>query len=301
MRWGYAYFHLLIDCLLAVTTQLATLTKYSARDTVDVYTVPEVLRFWPWFERVLLAQNSRYRPITRPRQKGLRAQYTAWPTDKLIRYACKPCLRDLAYAYEGLKPFYEPVTCTHTLLLVRTGTRKLRNYPSLWVHLARVSAPYDVPVVPFFGNESVSEMIRLFSSACAVVGTHGAGHANTIFSRRDALIVEISTYAAPQSLTDIDTEPVLWRSNEYNVATGLDYGMKWTNYHVEYAYLRPIPQEQHYRPNGTIEALQGYSWNSYIKGMHMALDRQHIHNIAALVGTHLGTVLPRRDLRIQAP
>jgi hypothetical protein len=173
MRWGYAYFHLVMDCLLAVTTQLPTLIQYSARNTADVYTIPEVLRFWPW-------RNTR-----------------------LIRYACKPCLRDLAYAYEGLKPFYEPVACTHTLLLVRTGTRKLRNYPSLWVHLARVSAPYDVPVVPFFGNESLSEMIRLFSSACAVVGTHGAGHANTIFSRKDALVVEISTYMLPRSLSQI--------------------------------------------------------------------------------------------------
>jgi capsular polysaccharide biosynthesis protein len=37
-------------------------------------------------------------------------------------------------------------------------------------------------------------MVHLFAGACAVVGYHGAGATNTIFSRNRTLVVEIDTY-----------------------------------------------------------------------------------------------------------
>jgi hypothetical protein len=282
-----------LDCLLPTTVQYITLLEYSARQEVDVYLLWPLDRFWPLIGRVLTAQNRSYRLLTKdPKADSItyNETFTSFKPGSGARVHCKQCLRDLAYQYAEVPPATQPVTCAHTLYMVRTS-RGLRNYRSLMGHLKRVGAPYGVPVIPFYGNESVLDTITLFSNACAVFGTHGAGHTNAIFCRKDALVVEINTYIAPESHTDVDAAPISWRSNEGAIVTGLDFHMKWIKYHVEYSNMRPVPKEEHYKPHGRIDALET-DWSHYIKGMDMVLDRQNLHNLAALLEAHLADIFP---------
>ena len=51
-------------------------------------------------------------------------------------------------------------------------------------------------VVPYFGNESLRDTVSVFSRACVVLGIHGAGFSNVIFSRRNTLAIEITLHRA---------------------------------------------------------------------------------------------------------
>jgi hypothetical protein len=46
--------------------------------------------------------------------------------------------------------------------------------------------------VIYFGNESVADTIQLFVHASFVIGYHGAGHANAIFSPDSAVVIEFA-------------------------------------------------------------------------------------------------------------
>ena len=58
-----------------------------------------------------------------------------------------------------------------------------RSFAAPYPHLAHLFSSYGYHVRPYFGNESFLETFELYSSSDIIVGFHGAGHINLVFSR----------------------------------------------------------------------------------------------------------------------
>jgi hypothetical protein len=71
------------------------------------------------------------------------------------------------------------------------------------------------------------------AGACAIVGYHGAGHTNAMFSRNNTYVLEVSTFEKPGDNTSI------WRSNRQNTVMKMDNTVVWEVYPIELECLRP--------------------------------------------------------------
>lgn len=72
----------------------------------------------------------------------------------------------------------------------------------------------NVPVVSFYGNETMIETINLFSSAQVIIYFHGAGIGNIIYAPDHVILVELSIFVDPSFYGKSNTSPsvYLWRS-----------------------------------------------------------------------------------------
>lgn len=129
-----------------------------------------------------------------------------------------------------------PASCDDARVVVlvrRHGTRAFTpdSFRRLHRALARVA-----PVRVFEGNESVVDVARAFVYARAIVGYHGAGFANAVFSRCNATLVEVSTYSD-------EANARLWRSNIASLRRWRQFGQTHTLH---------LPLQQVLRANGDI-------------------------------------------------
>ena len=79
----------------------------------------------------------------------------------------------------------------HIVLVQRSGTRAFDDIDQLSTSLASTS---QRPVRIYSGNESVSATLDLFASASAVVGFHGAGLVNSLYTPSPVCLMEVSTH-----------------------------------------------------------------------------------------------------------
>ena len=124
-------------------------------------------------------------------------------------------------------------------------------------------------VVAYYGNETVSETISIFSRACVIIGVHGAGFANIVFSRPKTLAIEITVPSFRQK-----SNFTLMRSNEELI---WNTEFMWHKYVVEWASMRQ-PSTYMVSFNRT---------NQWEFALH--LDRVHIANILVIACNHLQT------------
>ena len=85
----------------------------------------------------------------------------------------------------------------YAVLITRTTNRRIRNDEA--VLASRLSKETALSFRLYRGNESVLSTLRLFARASAIVGIHGAGHANAVFTVTPVCVIELSTYLFDQT------------------------------------------------------------------------------------------------------
>jgi hypothetical protein len=78
--------------------------------------------------------------------------------------------------------------------------------------------------VLFYGNETFKETIEIFADAQVVVGYHGVGLANAIFSPWGAIVLEYTTFQDMNA-----TRP--WRSN--SAVAKMHGGLTWLRHAID--------------------------------------------------------------------
>ena len=125
-----------------------------------------------------------------------------------VAQACLPPTGRAAAAADGA-PATLPPPPRRILFIRRDGTRKLNNASALFRQLASHLPHYELAI--FYGNETVAETVCAFASAAAVVGVHGAGLANTIYSRPGTVVVELSPVGNHQKGLGPGGRTMSWR------------------------------------------------------------------------------------------
>lgn len=101
----------------------------------------------------------------------------------------------------------------------RTGSRSILNMPYF---LAALRSIRGANVRVYQGNEGIREAVQLFAPADVVIGFHGAGFINCMWSKAGSLALEIS------ALQDWNGTKK-WRTNR-RVATHHGRGLRWVTY-----------------------------------------------------------------------
>ena len=129
--------------------------------------------------------------------------------------AARACIMPAAVADAAVPPHPQEILFIH-----RHGVRALDNADELMRRLA-LALPKDTVTV-YHGNESLADTVCMFARAAAVVGVHGAGHVNALFSRPGTAVLELG----PVKHSGGSEE--LWRTNA-DVASAHG-SLRWLTY-----------------------------------------------------------------------
>lgn len=140
---------------------------------------------------------------------------------------CSALLVGLPRVREGVSPVWRllhrdvertlggPPRPSHVVLISResdstsAATRSSRLFRNTSHVLNILERVMGLPAVRYTGREDVFSTLRIFGSAAAIVGYHGAGLANAIFVPHHTCVVEISTYM------NVSSNTLPWRANEH--------------------------------------------------------------------------------------
>lgn len=204
------YYHQLWNCAVPSTPLLINPVSMNSTWVLDQM-IGRTLRglgLVPEHQQVIYLQESRLR--SRNRAVSLKAKcalrpyiysmegHTTLPT-------CVRCFRSLLFPMDTQKEKVELSCREWTIVYIRRKEAEGRAQPGYKDLLYWLSKSFPLlPVNIFSGNESLKETASIFSKAKVVVGPHGAGLVNTIFSRDDAFVVEITREDKPGHV---------WRTN----------------------------------------------------------------------------------------
>ena len=203
------YFHRIVDCLLPLHTTLSeALSDRRSRPCVVAEhgaLLHLVSGLFPSLSVVDADSACGQRSLRHASELKRAAQQTPSPS------AWRAFRRDLV-APRGMLSSWRPAAraSASVLLIERLAARRFLadSAERLRAALRRSTGR---AVLSYFGNESVADTVRLFAAAAGVVGYHGAGLANAMFTPRPQCVLEYSCAFGGDP-------PQLWRSNGPRVA-----------------------------------------------------------------------------------
>ena len=124
---------------------------------------------------------------------------------------CKYCFHDSSEFESMFTTSHNATAKLHhnTILVIQRppdASRRIIQHEQL-IHVLLKSFP-DHHVVVYHGNETLCSTIQKFHQAKVIIGAHGSGLVNTLFSRYNSLVIEIT-------FSRVDGKPGHWRSNIY--------------------------------------------------------------------------------------
>lgn len=177
---------------------------------------------------------------------------------------CNPCYRHHVHKAYGIEP--RPVASNDRILVLwrdaawrgkNAGGRAILDHDYLVSSLASKFKGNTVTV--HYGNETMAETVKLFSSAAVMIGYHGAGMVNSVFMRKGALVIEITTFTDKPSTGSLE----VWRANMPDVHHGL--GVDYSLHLVDHHHLWPRLAD-----NIT-------DWDHTLKPENVRLSREHVY------------------------
>jgi len=212
-KFKHAHWHTVIDCIVPISTYLERANTARQRVCIDYDTMS-------WAQ--ILAPNATY--VLHSKDPHLRAPKNThghrgpqqlsdctcteeapanhgMSTELANRAPQIAALRRLEVASAGHSHLSHTASAP-IVYINRTTTRRLANDKRIVNALSRVA-----PVRVYQGTESRSDTIAIFRDAALIVGFHGAGFVNTLFSRREPVyLYEWSAYKDANNTQE-------WRAN----------------------------------------------------------------------------------------
>ena len=296
-KFPASFFHSLIDC--SVETVLYLRHSLAKKFTSVGFVSPNYLQKWtavimqafldskimvtPFYYDDL---SNFYMEVNITKYWMTHRQSDAWVT-------CRSCFKHLTLSHQNISHYDITRSACYILIIFRLNGGRVfvdsqnnRDYNIVY-HFKNRFGEENVKI--YFGNESFSETIHLFSKACAIVGAHGAGFANAILCRHVAYVLEITTFRS-KSAASLEH----WRSNNY-IFNGTE--AVFFSYHIDHNCLTPtrilpndpvvkIVQEKNPserkggRPNLDFDLLLQLYFNYH-------MTREHIENVMSLVCAHV--------------
>mmetsp|Transcript_5262 Transcript_5262/g.33058 ORF Transcript_5262/g.33058 Transcript_5262/m.33058 type:complete len:366 (-) Transcript_5262:2367-3464(-) len=204
------YYHRLWNCAVPFTPLIANPLSANATWLLDKMT-GEILRglgLLPPGGRVIQLKESRMRSRNRAIHVKARCVYRPYHhsfSGHTTMPTCVKCFQNLIFA-PGANQAKAGSSCRNrTIVYIKRKEGEGRSQPGYEELLTWLRKSFPLlPVVTFFGNESLIKTSRIFNMAKVVVGPHGAGLVNTIFSQEDTYVVEITREDKPGHV---------WRTN----------------------------------------------------------------------------------------
>ena len=162
-------------------------------------------------------------------------------------------LRPGYYNHQKKSQLTGGLECRHIVLIMRLGKRAFIYPPPAALRNNKNPTSFKIDyriidvfqgifgvdkVVPYFGNISTQETLRIFNRACAVVGPHGAATANTVFTSPYTYILEVTTHDIDMHRIP-DLHPNITIDYISNVEGGLGTGVTWDVYTVGWDKVYP--------------------------------------------------------------
>jgi hypothetical protein len=110
------------------------------------------------------------------------------------------------------------------IVIIHRSCSDTRCFPNIDTIFNRFTKELNMSGVLYYGNESFKETIEIFANAQVVVGYHGAGLANAIFSPWGAIVLEYTTFH------DMNATH-LWRSN--SAVAKMHGGLTWLRHAID--------------------------------------------------------------------
>lgn len=243
VRYHRAYYHKLVDCMVPSMTTLHEALKpdTGARVAIiparlsEIYDV--IFAGGPSVQRIaedsrtaacyLLATNQSLVSNSGRTAPSAEARTAFYET-------MQRGLENLSHVDDGLLDFKQaPSSGATVTVLQRHGRgRAFANMEGIVAALRSAFPTFHVQV--FHGNETAAQTMAVFSQSKVVVGYHGAGLANVLFSPPGTVVLEYT------SLADVDST-ALWRSNAN--LTRLHPNLTWIQHAVDIDRLDNGPTE----------------------------------------------------------
>jgi hypothetical protein len=161
--------------------------------------------------------------------------------------------------------------CEKIVFISRKTTRKIKDQNDLLGALASNFGRENILV--YTGRESLAKTVKFFRRACAVIGYHGAGAINMLFTPPSTLCLEIVVFAKTSAGGEFDWNP--WRSNKARI--GAAAGSKW--------HLKLIEPHHFW-----LAKKHAVSPKPNLKHGDVLLTREHIADIVSRIETHLESI-----------
>lgn len=198
-NFRHAYYHGIADCLVPMTTVLLSqnLTRPGTAWIIEEY------------HRRILEEFDMLPPVAiidAPRNKAIPIIANGiWaPVFGEKMPDCARCFR--RYVQHVLNLSTTGTCFNRTTLYVRRDPQRGRELIGDVELLNMLSDAFPtLPVVYFWGNESMRTTVEMFADAKLIVAPHGAGMVNCLFCRDDALLIEVTR--------SVLSSNQIWRSN----------------------------------------------------------------------------------------
>lgn len=198
-------------------------------------------------------------------------------------------LKDLRLSRGGLSEDGDTTSVGNILLVVREGTRNWEKSTllKLMKRLHKLARRFHTHLVVHDGSENVTATMGAYYQASVILMYHGAAAANLLFTRRNTVVVEITTYKNTDSLQR-------WRSNKASLSSGwegllhLRPDLRWFVHHIPLSIAYPQVKETEFGSHS--------DGNRFIKGLrNVHLSRNDIDNIEDLLAENLRHALVDRS------
>ncbi len=157
--------------------------------------------------------------------------------------------------------------CDKIIVISRKATRKFKDQNDLLGALASNFGRESILV--YNGRENLAKTIKFFKRACAVIGYHGAGAINMLFTPPSTLCLEVVVFAKTSTGGALDWNA--WRSNKARI--GAAASSKWQLKLIEPHHFW-VSKKQAAKPD-------------FLKHGDVLLTREHIADIVSRVEAHL--------------
>mmetsp|Transcript_3139 Transcript_3139/g.8050 ORF Transcript_3139/g.8050 Transcript_3139/m.8050 type:complete len:400 (+) Transcript_3139:54-1253(+) len=292
-KWQQSYFHRIRDCLLpqyvAVTAARNSLGKAASRNSSGMFCavadhgVGEVLE--PLISdmqfRIIDARATCF--VNLSRYAVNKSNLRNWKTPRGILSDARVTLVPnndrsglRATQRDALRIGRPSIRGAYVILIARDRARSRRFKKDTQDRLVAALRHSGLSVITYTRTETQAHTISLFAHASGVIGYHGAGAVNTLFSSRPLCMLEITTFM------DADfSDNTVWRSNKKLAA--INKNLIWLT-HI-------LPSRQVW--NGRNHSLFGFDLDHQIKYLKwVTLEAKDIASIVARMGVCLRNVRP---------
>lgn len=160
------------------------------------------------------------------------------------------------------------ITIIHRNCSGNIGNRCFRDVHHI---LGEFTKEVHLPGKIYFGNESFEDTVKIFANSRIVVGFHGAGFINTLFSPPGTVVLEYTTFL------DMNATQ-FWRSNEAIVGT-IHGELNWIRHTIDVDRLTSLEilanssDKSHYIKHIQYINITGSELHNSIKRAKAALGR----------------------------